>query len=206
MTHLRLIAIAALLAASLVFAGCQQQDAVQVNPQEGAEPSVEATDDVEPGSGAAVEITVDEGEVTQFVAGAQQAGVFEAMAGLGPYTVLAPTDEAFDALGQQRVDELLQRENRDELARLLSYHVIPGQWNREDFAAVDSVPTISGLFIPVESTGESITVGGVELVGDAQETGSNFVYTIGTVLDPETGSSSPNPARTGTSPSTTTTP
>lgn len=63
---------------------------------------------------------------TRLVAALQQAGLVETLSGPGPYTVFAPTDEAFGFLGEETIDALMQDGARAQLTQILSYHVLPG--------------------------------------------------------------------------------
>jgi transforming growth factor-beta-induced protein len=81
---------------------------------------------MQPTSDNLVEVAAGAGKFELLLAAAQAAGLVESLVGEGPYTVLAPTDEAFRALGSQ-LDDLLKPENRGTLRRILSYHVIPGR-------------------------------------------------------------------------------
>jgi uncharacterized surface protein with fasciclin (FAS1) repeats len=175
----------------------EETDAVDVETTEETTLSAEAT---ETPSGTTLEILVGREELEQFISVAQQAGVFEAMQGLGPYTVFAPSDDAWNALGEDEINRLLERENRDELARLVAFHVVPGRWTLEDLQNVDSVPTISGRFLPVGHDGADVQVGGVTIEEMSEETEDGVVYVMENVLDPETGTERPQSAETTRSP------
>lgn len=73
-----------------------------------------------------VDTAVDAGDFTTLVAAVQAAGLVETLKGEGPFTVFAPTDEAFAALPDGTVATLLEPENKDQLVAILTYHVVPG--------------------------------------------------------------------------------
>lgn len=83
------------------------------------------------------------------VAAVQAAGLVETLKGEGPFTVFAPTDEAFAALGGT-VDELLKPENKDKLVKVLTYHVVPGKVMSSDLADDAMVATVEGQDVTVD--------------------------------------------------------
>lgn len=127
----------------------------------------------------------EEGEPTKFSQAAKQAGIFESLRGLGPYTVLAPTDEAFEKLGSARVKELMDPVNQDRLSRLVSCHIIPGRWTLTELRRMTALPTIGGWYIPVTKSGEDVFLGSVKLSEPSLESESLVIYTVDQVFDPE---------------------
>ena len=115
---------------------------------------------------------------------AERSGVLEVLDALGPYTVFAPTDQALDSLGEDRIDELMREENRPELARLVAFHIVPGRWSVEDIGSAQFLPTIAGRFIAVQSDGEAVTLGEGSRIGESKESSGGIVYTIDRVLEP----------------------
>ncbi|MDM9382297.1 fasciclin domain-containing protein [Chlorogloeopsis sp. ULAP01] len=87
------------------------------------------------------------------------AGLTEQLSAKGPYTVFAPTDAAFNALPKGTVENLLKPENKQQLVRLLTYHVVPGQVTSSQFTSGD-VKTVEGspVKVKVNSTNNAITV------------------------------------------------
>ena len=84
-----------------------------------------------------VETAANAGSFDTLVAAVEAAGLAETLKGEGPFTVFAPTDEAFARLPEGTVDSLLQPENRDQLVALLTYHVVHGKVLSSDLAGVD---------------------------------------------------------------------
>ena len=76
---------------------------------------------------------VNSADHTTLVAAVQAAGLVETLQGAGPFTVFAPTNDAFAALPAGTVDTLLKPENKDQLVRVLTAHVVPGTWTAERF-------------------------------------------------------------------------
>lgn len=81
-----------------------------------------------------VDVAVSAGEFTTLAAALNAAGLVETLKGDGPFTVFAPTDEAFRALPAGTVERLLRPENKAELVRLLTYHVVSGRIEADDLA------------------------------------------------------------------------
>ena len=100
-TFLALTSAAALTSATFAFAGGHSKDIVDT--------------------------AVDAGSFTTLVAAVQAAGLVDTLKGEGPFTVFAPTDEAFAALPEGTVESLLKPENKDKLIAILTYHVVSGK-------------------------------------------------------------------------------
>lgn len=121
------------------------------------------------------------------VAALQEAELVSTLQGEGPFTVFAPTDEAFAALPDGTLESLLQPENRDQLVRILTYHVVPGRVMAEDVVQLDEANTVADLPIRIQ-----VSDGNVMLMGDntAQvvqtdiEASNGVIHVIDTVLMP----------------------
>lgn len=79
-----------------------------------------------------VQNAMNSADHTTLVAAVKAAGLVETLEGAGPYTVFAPTNAAFEKLPQGAVDNLLKPENKDQLTRVLTYHVVAGKWSAAD--------------------------------------------------------------------------
>ena len=88
----------------------------------------------------------------------ESAGIGQSLQGEGPYTVFAPTDEAFEKLPEGALDELMRKENQDQLRSLLQYHVVEGKeiMAEDAIGKVTDVDTVSGDRLSVDGTGEMI--------------------------------------------------
>src|SRR5512145_1627848 len=106
-------------------------------PEPTATPEPTAIPTEEPVSKNIVEIAVEDGRFTTLVAAAQAAGLVETLSGEGPFTVFAPTDEAFAALPEGTLDSLLLPENKQQLTDILLYHVVPGKVMAEEVVGLD---------------------------------------------------------------------
>src|SRR5512134_523828 len=85
-----------------------------------------------------VDTAVEDGRFTMLVAAVQAAGLVETLKGEGPYTVFAPTDDAFAKLPAGTVEELVKPENKQQLTDILLYHVVPGRVGSADVVGLNS--------------------------------------------------------------------
>ncbi|ORE96861.1 fasciclin domain-containing protein [Aurantimonas sp. 22II-16-19i] len=135
--------------------------------------------------------------LTTLVAAVKAAGLAETLGGEGPFTVFAPTNEAFAKLPAGTVDDLLKPENKDQLAKILTYHVVPAKATSEaamkmieDDGGKHPAKTVEGGEITLGMEGESIVVmdasGNTATVTQADVMQSNgVVHVIDTVLMPK---------------------
>lgn len=86
-----------------------------------------------------VDTAVKAGQFNTLVAAVEAAGLVDTLKGEGPFTVFAPTDEAFAALPEGTVEELLKPENKDKLTAILTYHVVPGKVMANDVAGAETM-------------------------------------------------------------------
>ncbi|MCB1625222.1 MAG: fasciclin domain-containing protein [Pseudomonadales bacterium] len=104
-----------------------------------------AADGAAPGSADIVSTARHAGNFTILVQAIEAADLTETLAGIGPFTVFAPTDKAFGKLPEAELDALLRPENKDKLVRILSLHVIPGEAiDQNSLKRVRSVETVAG--------------------------------------------------------------
>ena len=126
------------------------------------------------------------------MAAAQAAGLVEALQGPGPLTVLAPTDEAFAALPAGTVERLLQPENKDQLAAILTYHVIPGRIFAAQALADGSFETLQGDNVEFALRGGKAVVSGAPILATDIDASNGVIHVLGKVLMP--------PAKTAAAP------
>lgn len=123
----------ALLVFSMVLAAC----APQATPTPAPTAIPEPTEAPAMEEKTIVDIAVADGRFTTLVAAVQAAGLVETLSGEGPFTVFAPTDDAFAALPAGTLDSLLLPENKQQLTDILLYHVVPGKVMAADVAGLD---------------------------------------------------------------------
>ena len=130
-----------------------------------------------------VEVAV-ESDFSTLVAAVQAAGLVETLKSSGPFTVFAPTDEAFSRLPAGTLENLLKPEHRDQLAAVLSYHVVPGALTAAEVAGLASATTVQGAPVAIRSEGGSVQINGAT-VSQADVMASNgVIHVIDAVLLP----------------------
>jgi len=104
----------------------------------------------------------------------EYAGLSDTLRGVGPFTIFAPTDAAFDKLPSGKLEELFKPENKKELVSLLNYHVINGRKHVADIGKWEAAKTIGGQSAPVKLTDDNVRIDGA-LVTSADIDSSNGV-------------------------------
>ncbi len=132
-----------------------------------------------------VDTAVAAGSFNTLVAAVQAAGLVETLKGPGPFTVFAPTDEAFAALPAGTVDELLKPENKDQLVAILTYHVVPGKVMASDAAGKTAeLTTVQGGTLAVDGTGTGVTVQGASVTMADVAADNGVIHVIDKVILP----------------------
>lgn len=132
-----------------------------------------------------VDTAVSAGQFNTLVAAVQAAGLVETLKGEGPFTVFAPTDEAFAALPEGTVETLLKPENLEQLVAVLTYHVIPGKVMSTDIAGQAlQVESVQGSSLSVDAT-NGVTVDGANVVAADIETDNGVIHVIDKVVLPQ---------------------
>ncbi len=116
------------------------------------------------------------------VAAVKAAGLVETLSGEDKFTVFAPTDEAFAALGEDTLKELLKPENKDKLTAILTYHVVPGVVKSSDLEA-GKVKTVQGSKVKIE-LGDSVMVDDATVVKADIMTSNGVIHVIDKVILP----------------------
>ncbi len=114
-------------------------------------------------------------------------GLTEQASGKGPYTVFAPTNEAFDKLPAGTVDELMKPEAKSKLVKLLAYHVVKGKFTADQLQDGQKLKTVTGGTLTVSKQGDAVTItdgaGNAATVNQADVEATNgMVHSIDTVL------------------------
>jgi len=131
-----------------------------------------------------VDTAVEAGSFTTLAAALEAAGLVETLKGEGPFTVFAPTDEAFAALPEGTVDSLLLPENQDQLVSILTYHVVPGEVMSGDLSDGMTAETVNGQEVTI-SVGDSVMVDGATVVTPDIEASNGVIHVIDQVILPE---------------------
>lgn len=131
-----------------------------------------------------VDTAVEAGSFTTLVAAVQAAGLVDTLKGDGPFTVFAPTDEAFAALPEGTVADLLKPENKDKLTAILTYHVVAGKVMSGDLSNDMMAETVQGGKVTIMTEG-GVTVDGANVVTADIETSNGVIHVIDGVIMPK---------------------
>ncbi len=133
-----------------------------------------------------VDTAVSAGDFETLVAAVQAAGLVETLKGKGPFTVFAPTDEAFAKLPSGTVESLLKPENRDKLTAILTYHVVPGKVMAKDVGGLTQADTVNGKKLAID-TSSGVKVGTANVVATDINCSNGVIHVIDSVLIPDQG-------------------
>jgi uncharacterized surface protein with fasciclin (FAS1) repeats len=119
------------------------------------------------------------------VAAVKAAGLVDTLKGPGPFTVFAPTDEAFAKLPAGTLDNLLKPENKEQLQKVLTYHVVPGKVTAADVVKLDSAKTVEGGTIAIHTSGGAVMLNNAKVVKADVMASNGVIHVIDTVLLPQ---------------------
>jgi uncharacterized surface protein with fasciclin (FAS1) repeats len=131
-----------------------------------------------------VDTAAGAGTFSTLVAAVEAAGLVDTLKGDGPFTVFAPTDEAFAALPEGTVEELLKPENRDQLIAILTYHVVPGKVMSTDLSDDMTAATVQGSEIMIDLD-NGVMVEEASVVTADIEASNGVIHVIDKVILPE---------------------
>ncbi len=131
-----------------------------------------------------VDTAIAAGQFNTLVAAVQAADLVETLKGDGPFTVFAPTDEAFAALPMGTVEDLLKPENKAQLVAVLTYHVVPGKIMSADIAGKSmDVASVQGGELSVDAT-DGVKIDNANVVAADIETSNGVIHVIDQVVLP----------------------
>lgn len=132
-----------------------------------------------------VDTAVSAGKFQTLVTAVKAAGLVDTLKGDGPFTVFAPTDEAFAKLPAGTVEDLLKPENKEKLVAVLTYHVVPGKIMSSDIVGKTAeVETVQGSKLSVDAT-EGVKVDEATVTSADIETSNGVIHVIDTVVLPK---------------------
>ncbi|MEZ9867033.1 fasciclin domain-containing protein [Vibrio sp. 10N.261.51.A4] len=132
-----------------------------------------------------VDVAAENGSFNTLVAAVKAAGLVETLKGDGPFTVFAPTDEAFAALPEGTVDMLLKPENKDKLIAVLTYHVVPGKIMASEVMKLDSAVTVQSEAVMVGIDHGNVMINKAQVVMADVEASNGVIHVIDAVLLPK---------------------
>ena len=131
-----------------------------------------------------VDTAVAAGSFKTLTAALKAAGLVDTLKGTGPFTVFAPTDDAFAKLPAGTVDDLLKPENKEKLVAILTYHVVPAKAMAKDVAGMSSAKTVNGKELKLKVEDGKVMVNGATVTKADIETSNGEIHVIDTVLLP----------------------
>ncbi len=132
-----------------------------------------------------VDTAVAAGSFKTLVAAVQAAGLVDTLKGPGPFTVFAPTDEAFAKLPAGTVENLLKPENKSKLAAILTYHVVSGNVTSDQVVKMNSAATVNGQPLQIAVKNGSVMVNNAKVVKADIATSNGVIHVIDTVVLPK---------------------
>lgn len=138
----------------------------------------------EPASKTVVEIAAGADDFSTLVAAVKAAGLVETLSGDGPFTIFAPTNEAFAKLPEGTVETLLKPENKDKLTGILTYHVVAGKVMAADVKA-GKVATVNGKEATIEVKDGAVMIDGAKVVKTDLVGKNGVIHVIDSVILPE---------------------
>lgn len=132
-----------------------------------------------------VELAASNEDLSTLVDAVTAADLVETLEGDGPFTVFAPTNEAFDALPPDELQRLLKPANQDELANILTYHVVDGDVMAADLSDGQMVETLQGEKLKVTINGDKVKINDATVVQADVEASNGVVHVIDAVLIPK---------------------
>jgi uncharacterized surface protein with fasciclin (FAS1) repeats len=133
-----------------------------------------------------VDTAVSAGQFETLVAAVKAAGLVDTLKGDGPYTVFAPTDEAFAKLPAGTLENLLKPENKDQLVAILTYHVVAGKVMSGDIAGkTTEAMTVQGSELTIDAMKGGVMVDEARVIQADIETSNGVIHVIDTVVLPQ---------------------
>ena len=125
------------------------------------------------------------GKFNTLVAAVKAAGLVDTLKGPGPFTVFAPTDEAFAKLPEGALEDLLKPENKAKLQSVLTYHVVPGKVMSRDAVKLNSAKTAQGSSIKIKAMDNGVMVNDAHVVKADIAASNGVIHVIDKVILPE---------------------
>ena len=138
----------------------------------------------ESGKKDVVDTAVAAGKFNTLAAALKAAGLVDTLKGQGPFTVLAPTDEAFAKLPAGTVEDLLKPENKEKLKAVLTYHVIPAKAMSSDVAGMTSAKTVNGKELTIKTSEGKVMIDKATVTTADVAASNGVIHVIDSVLLP----------------------
>lgn len=175
-------ALALAATATLFVAGCSSSSTAPAETPAASSPMASPAESAM-AAGTVVEVAAGNPDFSTLVAAVEAAGLAETLNAAGPYTVFAPTNEAFEALPAGTVEKLLKPANKEALTKILTYHVVAGEEIMSSDITAGKVATVEGQKLDITTDG-GVKVNGVTVVTADVEASNGVIHAIDGVLIP----------------------
>jgi len=132
-----------------------------------------------------VDTAVAAGSFKTLAAALQAAGLVDTLKGPGPFTVFAPTDDAFAKLPPGTIEELLVPENKDKLVSILTYHVVAGKVTAAQVMKMNSAKTVNGHPLAITANGGTVMVNNAKVIKADILCTNGVIHVIDSVIMPK---------------------
>ena len=176
------LAAAGLATLAVAVTGCGGDETAAAEAPAQTMAADTSMDETSAPEGNIVETAVAAGQFKTLTSLLQQTGLDKTLAESGPYTVFAPTDEAFAKVPQKTLDTLAS--NPDQLKAVLLYHVADGEVKAADVATMSSVATLNGASLPIKANDAVVRVGGAKVIQADVMASNGVIHVIDGVLIP----------------------
>lgn len=131
-----------------------------------------------------VDTAVSAGQFNTLAAALEAADLIGTLKGEGPFTVFAPTDEAFAKLPEGTVENLLKPENREQLTEILTYHVVAGKVYAADVVELQAATTVNGSDVSIAANDSGVRVGNANVIKTDIGASNGVIHVVDTVILP----------------------
>ena len=158
---------------------CSKEEAPPAKPDDrpAEKPAAAAPKDI-------VDTAVEAGSFKTLAAALTAAGLVDTLKSGGPFTVFAPTDDAFAKLPAGTLDDLLKPENKAKLSAILTYHVVPGKVMAKDVVGLSSAKTVNGKELGIATKDGKVTVDNATVIKTDIECSNGVIHVIDSVVLP----------------------
>ncbi len=186
-TRIGALAVALSVASSTAFAGssCSSSNGGGYGADAETHSAAKAEKKSEKKATDIVDIAAGNEDFSTLVAAVKAAGLVETLKGEGPFTVFAPTNEAFKKLPAGTVEDLLKPENKEKLTSILTYHVVSGKVKAADVVKLTSAKTVNGKEVKIKVDGDKVQIDGANVVKTDIKASNGVIHVIDAVLLPQ---------------------
>lgn len=148
-------------------------------------PAVAADAAKKEGAKDIVDTAVGAGQFKTLAAALTAAGLVDTLKGPGPFTVFAPTDEAFAKLPAGTLESLLKPENKEKLVGILTYHVVPGKVTASDVTKLNEAKTVNGKMLKIAAKDGKVMINSANVAKADVMASNGVIHVVDTVILPE---------------------